>query len=53
MMGRRKSTEWKLRFKAKKSLGEAPWGRNDDRKKKNRQGWGGIKSSEVKGGEVQ
>ena len=44
---RRKSTNRKLRVKAKKSLGEAPWGRNDDRKKKNRQGQGGAKSSEV------
>ena len=37
-MGRRKSTNWKLRLKAKKSLGEAPWGLNDDGKKKNRMG---------------
>ena len=53
MTGRRKSTKQKLRVKDKKSPREAPWGRNDDGKKKNRQGQGGIKSSEVKGGEVQ
>ena len=51
--GRRKSTNRKLRVKAKKSPGEAPWGCNDDGKKKNRQGRGGKKSSEVKGIEVQ
>ena len=33
-IGRRKSTNQKLRVKAKKSLGEALWGRNDDGKKK-------------------
>ena len=38
MTGRRKSTEQKLRVKAKKSPGEMPWGRNDDGKKKNQQG---------------
>ena len=37
MTGRRKSTDWKLRVKAKKSPGEVPWGHNDDGKKKNRQ----------------
>ena len=47
--GSRKSTKRKLRVKAKKSLGEVPWGRNDDKKKKHRQGQGGTKSSEVKG----
>ena len=50
---RRKSIKRKLRMKAKKSPGEAPWGRNDDGKKKNRQGQGWTKSSEVKGREVQ
>ena len=52
-MGRRKSTNQKLRVKAKKSPREAPRGSNDDGKKKNQQGQGGKKSSEVKGGEVQ
>ena len=51
-MGRRKLTDPKLRVKAKNSPGEAPWGRNDDGKKKNRQGQGGEKSREVKGREV-
>ena len=37
-MGRRKSTKRKLRMKAKKSPGEAPWGRNDDGKKKTDKG---------------
>ena len=53
MTGRRKSTDWKLRVKAKNSSGESPWGRNDDGKKKNQQGQGRTKSSEVKGGKVQ
>ena len=47
MTGRRKSTNRKLRVKAKKSPGQTPWRRNDDRKKKDRQGQGGVKSSEV------
>ena len=47
MMGRRKSSNQKLRVKAKKSPRKAPWGRNDDGKKKNRQGQGEAKSSEV------
>ena len=50
--GRNKLTDWKLRVKAKNSLGQMPWRRNDDGKKKNRQGQGGTKSSEVKGREV-
>ena len=37
-MGRRKLTKRKLRMKAKKSLGEAPWGCNDDGKKKTDKG---------------
>ena len=53
MTGKRNSTDQKLRVKAKKSLGEAPWGRNDDGKKKNPQGQGVAKSSEVKGRDVQ
>ena len=36
--GRRKSTKQKLRMKAKKSPGEAPWGCNDDGKKKTDKG---------------
>ena len=31
--GRRRSIDRKLRVKAKKSLGKAPWGCNDDGKK--------------------
>ena len=47
--GKRKSTNQKLRVKAKNSPGQTPCGRNDDRKNKNRQGQGETKSSEVKG----
>ena len=36
--GRRKSTNQKLRVKAKKSPGKAPWGCNDDGKKKTDRG---------------
>ena len=38
MAGRSRSTDRKLRVKAKKSLGKAPWGRNDDRKKETDRG---------------
>ena len=36
--GRRNVTKQKLRVKAKKSPGKAPWGRNDDGKKKTDKG---------------
>ena len=36
--GRRKSTKQKIRVKAKKSPGKAPWGHNYDGKKKNDKG---------------
>ena len=38
MVGRRKSTNRKLRVKAKKSLGRMPWRHNDDGKKKTDRG---------------
>ena len=50
--GRKKSTKRKLRVKAKKSPRKAPWGHNDDGKKK-KPTRAGKKSSEVKGREVQ
>ena len=36
--GQSRSIDRKLRVKAKKSPGKVPWGHNDDRKKKDRQG---------------
>ena len=50
--GRRKSTSQTLRVKAKKSLGSAPWGRNDDKtnmaqgEEERPQGQGGAESSD-------
>ena len=52
-MGRRKSSNRKLRVKAKKSSGETPWRHNDDGKKKDRQGQQGAKERRNKGKEVQ
>ena len=51
MTGRMKSTIRKLRVKAKKSPGKAPWGRNDDRKKetdRGRKGQNQFRSREEK-----
>ena len=53
-MRRIKSINQKLRVKAKKSPGKAPWGRNDDRKKEtdkgrkgqNQEGQGQIRCSD-------
>ena len=47
--GRSRSIDRKLRVKAKKSLGKAPWGRNDDRKKetdKGKKGHNQVRSRE-------
>ena len=52
-MGWRKSTNQKLRVKAKKSPGQTPWRHNDDGKKKDRQGQQGAKARRDKGEEVQ
>ena len=52
-LGRRKSTNQKLRVKAKKSPGQMPWRRNDDGKKKDRQGQQSAKERRDKGEEVQ
>ena len=47
MAGRSRSIDRKLRVKAKKSPGKAPWGRNDDGKKetdKGRKGQNQVRS---------
>ena len=51
--GGRNSAHRKPRVKAKKSTGETPWRRNDDGKKKDRQGQQGAKARCDKGKEVQ
>ena len=47
--GQSRSIDWKLRVKAKKSPGKAPWGCNDDRKKETDSGRKGTESIQVKG----
>ena len=52
-MGRRKSTKQKLRVKAKKSLGKAPRGGNDDRKKETDKGKKGQNQERSRADKVQ
>ena len=53
MAGRSRLINRKLRVKAKKSPGKAPWGRNDDRKKETDKGRKGKNQESSRADKVQ